>query len=147
MQAAGQLKSTASIAAYAASQQVTVQGMSSICIRHFFLDFSTLNFFSHFNDYHTAAPAAGLWGYLGYTTSSQVSLLSTQPHLIPLLAAYGVVTAGAPTFVLWRAQNMWERTSERLNDKFWENACRDPDMFANSMMFWSEKHAAFERSR
>ena len=61
--AAGQLKSTATIAAYAASTQVTVQ-----------------------------TPAAGLWGYLGYTTTTQVSLLSTQPHLIPLLAAYGVVT-------------------------------------------------------
>ena len=118
IQAAGQLKSTATIAAYAASQQVTVQ-----------------------------APAAGIWGWMGYTTTSQVSLLSTQPHLIPLLAAYGVVTAGAPTFVLWRAQHFWEHTSERLNDKFWQYACKDPDMFANSMMFWSERHAAFEHSR
>lgn len=64
--AAGQIKSTATIAGYYASQQVTIQ-----------------------------TPAAGLWGMLGYTTSSQVSLLSTQPHLMPLLAAYGVVTGKA----------------------------------------------------
>jgi len=63
--AAGQLKSTATLAAYTASQQVTV-----------------------------TTPSAGLWGYLGYTTTTHVSLLSTQPHLMPLLAAYGVVTAG-----------------------------------------------------
>ena len=113
--AAGQLKSTATIAAYAASQQITVQ-----------------------------APAAGVWGYLGYTTSTQVSLLSTQPHLIPLLAAYGVVTAGGPTFVLWRCQRFWEATAERLNKEFWEHALKDPDIFARSMMHWSDKHKAFE---
>lgn len=113
--AAGQLKSTATIAAYTASQQVTVQ-----------------------------APAAGVWGYLGYTTSTQVSLLSTQPHLIPLLAAYGVVTAGGPTFVLWRCQKFWEATAERLNKEFWEHALKDPDIFARSMMHWSDKHKVFE---
>lgn len=116
--AAGQLKSTASLAAFAASQQVTV-----------------------------TAPAAGIWGCLGYTTSTQVSLLSTQPHLIPLLAAYGVVSAGAPTFVLWRAKSMWEQITKRLNEKFWEHAMKDPNVFANSMMYWSERHAAFERSK
>lgn len=115
--AAGQLKSTATLAAYVASQQVTVQ-----------------------------SPAAGIWGYLGYTTSTQVSLLSTQPHLIPLLAAYGVVTAGGPTFVLWRCQRFWEKTAERLNEEFWKHALKDPDIFAHSMMHWSEKHKAFQGS-
>lgn len=114
--AAGQLKSTATLAAYVASQQITVQ-----------------------------TPAAGFWGYLGYTTSTQVSLMSTQPHLIPLLAAYGVVTAGGPTFVLWRAKKFWEKTTETLNEEFWKHALKDPDIFANSMMHWSEKHEAFER--
>lgn len=115
--AAGQLKSTATLAAYAASQQITVQ-----------------------------SPAAGVWGYLGYTTSTQVSLLSTQPHLIPLLAAYGVVTAGGPTFVLWRCQRFWEATAARLEDEFWKHAMKDPDIFAHSMMHWSERHKAFEYS-
>ncbi|CAB9504346.1 NC domain-containing protein [Seminavis robusta] len=114
--AAGQLKSTATIAAYAASQTTTV-----------------------------SAPAAGIWGYLGYTTSTQVSLLTTQPHLVPLLAAYGVVTAGGPTFVLWRANKFWDKTTERLNEEFWNHALKDPDFFAQSLFHWSEKHKAFER--
>lgn len=114
--AAGQLKSTASIAAYAASQTTTV-----------------------------TTPAAGLWGYLGYTTSTQVSLLSAQPHLVPILAAYGVVTVGCPAIVLWQAQRFWEKTTERLNEEFWKHACKDPDFFAESLYHWSERHRAFER--
>ena len=115
--AVGQLKSTATIAAYAASQQVTIH-----------------------------APAAGIWGYLGYTTAAQVSLWSTQPHLIPLLAAYGVVTVGGPTYVLFRCEKKWEATAKRLNEEFWKHAMKDPDIFAHSMMHWSEKHKAFEGS-
>jgi hypothetical protein len=114
--AAGQLKSTATIAAYAASQTTTV-----------------------------TTPAAGLWGYLGYTTTTQVSLLSTQPHLVPILAAYGVVTAGCPAIVLWQARRFWDKTTERLNEEFWKHACKDPDFFAESLYHWSERHRAFER--
>lgn len=118
--AAGQLKSTATLAAYAASSQVTVQ---------------------------TVTPAAGVLGWLGYTTTTatQVSLLSTQPHLVPLLAAYGVVTAGGPSFVLWKARLYWEQTTAKLEEAFWAHAMKDPDTFARSMLHWSEKHKAFER--
>jgi len=37
-------------------------------------------------------PAAGLWGYFGFTT--QVSLLSTQPLLLSLLATYSIASIG-----------------------------------------------------
>ena len=114
--AAGQLKSTATLAAYAASQTTTV-----------------------------TTPAAGVWGYLGYTTTTQVSLISTQPHLLPMLAAYGVVTAGGPAMILWQAKRFWDATTHRLNHEFWNFACRDADFFAESLFHWSERHAAFER--
>lgn len=102
--AAGQVKSTATIAGMAAGTQVTV-------------------------------PAAGLWGWLGYTTHA--SLLATQPLLVPAIAAYGVVTVGTPLFWLWRARKEWEARTIDLNRGFWEAAVDHPDVFVECITEWS----------
>ena len=104
--AAGQAKSTGTMAAAAVHSQVTV-------------------------------PAAGLWGWLGYTT--KVSLLSVQPMLIPALAGYGIVTVGAPAIIWHKARKKWEATSKKLSDAFWESAMERPEVFAECMTHWSDK--------
>jgi len=40
------------------------------------------------------APATGIAGWFGLTTTTTVSLLSVQPWLIPLLAGYGLIAVG-----------------------------------------------------
>jgi len=102
--AAGQIKSTATIASVAAASTVTV-------------------------------PAAGIWGWFGATT--QVSLASTQPWLIPAIAGYGVVTVGAPLVLLHRARQQWKEVTASLNTAFWESATATPDVFVECITEWS----------
>lgn len=80
-------------------------------------------------------PAAGLWGWLGYTT--HVSLLSTQPYLLPAIAAYGVITAGAPALWLVRSKQQAKQVTITLNTAFWEQAIDHPDVFVECITFWS----------
>lgn len=107
---AGQAKSTATLAATAASTQVSVQ-----------------------------APAAGVWGWLGYTTTSQVSWLSIHPLFIPALAGYAVLSVGVPAALYVHARKQWRLTTARLNDSFWEDAMSNPEVFAECMTHWSDK--------
>jgi len=103
--AAGQVKSAATLAMYATSQQVVV-------------------------------PSAGMWGYLGFTT--KVSLLSTQPYLLPAIAGYGLVTVGGPVWILARCKKAWNQTTEQLNNDFWENAIDKPEIFVECITEWSQ---------
>jgi len=80
-------------------------------------------------------PAAGLWGWLGYTT--HVSLASTQPLLLPAIAAYGAVTVGLPAITLLRAKQKWKGLTEKLNTAFWESAMAHPDVFVECITEWS----------
>jgi hypothetical protein len=80
-------------------------------------------------------PAAGFWGWMGYTT--QVSLLSTQPYLLPAIIGYGVVTVAAPTLWLLRAKHLAKQTTERLNTAFWEQAIDQPEVFVECITTWS----------
>jgi len=107
---AGQVKSSATLAATAASAQVTVQ-----------------------------APAAGLWGWLGYTTATQVSWLSLHPIFIPALAGYAVLSVGLPTIMYVNARKQWKLTTERLKESFWEDAMTNPEIFAECITHWSSK--------
>jgi hypothetical protein len=63
-------------------------------------------------------PAAGIWGFFGGTTT--ISLVTAQPWIVPALVGGGVVYAGLPTMVLWRAKSQWLETEKRLNVAFWE---------------------------
>lgn len=108
--AAGQAKSTATLAATAASTQVTVQ-----------------------------APAAGVWGWLGYTTTSQVSWLSLHPVFLPALAGYAVLSVGVPAALYVRARQQWKTISENLKESFWQDAMAHPEVFAECMTHWSDK--------
>jgi hypothetical protein len=108
--AAGQIKSTATLAATAASSQVTVQ-----------------------------APAAGLWGWLGYTSVTQVSWLSLHPMFIPALAGYAVFSVGVPAIMYVNARKQWKRTTERLKESFWDDAMKNPEVFAECITHWSDK--------
>lgn len=83
-------------------------------------------------------PAAGVWGWLGYTT--HVSLIATQPYLLPAVAMYGVITAGTPAVWLWKARRYWNAVTERLNGQFWEHAIEHPDVFVECITYWSTQY-------
>jgi len=109
--AAGQAKSTATLAATAAGTTANV-----------------------------TVPAAGIWGsWFGFTTTSSVSWLSLHPMAIPGLACYAAITIGVPAIMYATAHKKWTKTSERLSDAFWNSATENPDVFAECMTHWSEK--------
>lgn len=81
-------------------------------------------------------PASGIWGLLGYTRS--VSLLSTQPMLLPAIAGYGIVTAAGPVWMLQQYKQDWETTANRLNDSFWESDIVKPDISVKCTTEWSQ---------
>ena len=82
-------------------------------------------------------PAAGLWGWLGYTTTTttQVGLLSMNPWLIPIMAGTGLAAVGTPYLILHRAQTKWNQATEILNDVFWQNAT--PDIYVDAIRHWA----------
>jgi hypothetical protein len=88
-------------------------------------------------------PAAGFWGWMGYTT--QVSLFSTQPYLLPAIIGYGVVTVAAPTLWLLRAKHLAKQTTERLNTAFWEQAIDQPEVFVECITNWSTLYEVADR--
>jgi len=109
--AAGQVKSTATLAATAAgtTTQITV-------------------------------PSAGIWGsWFGATTTQSVSWLSLHPMAIPGLACYAVVTVGIPAITYAMARKKWKQTSQRLCDAFWESATENPEVFAECITHWSDR--------
>jgi len=109
--AAGQAKSTATLAATAAGTTATV-----------------------------TAPAAGIWGsWFGFTTTSSVSWLSLHPMAMPGLACYAAITVGVPAVMYATAHKQWKETSQRLSDAFWDSATENPDVFAECLTHWSEK--------
>lgn len=107
---AGQVKSSATLATAAATAQASV-----------------------------TVPSAGLWGWFGYTTTSQVSWLSLHPMAVPGLACYAAVTIGVPAVVYATAHKAWKETSKRLGEAFWQNATDHPDVFAECITHWSDK--------
>ena len=107
--AAGQVKSATTLAAYASSQTVAV-----------------------------TAPAGGLWGMLGFTTTTKVSLLAVQPLLLPAIIGYGVLSVGGPIWMLHRAKHAWNETTQKLNDEFWQSAVDNPEVFVAAITEWSE---------
>ena len=80
-------------------------------------------------------PAAGFWGWMGYTTTTP--LLTAQPWLGPALVAYGVVTVGGPALWLAWARRHWRHWTTTLNEAFWQDALDHPEDFAEAMMYWS----------
>lgn len=109
--AAGQVKSTATLAATAASTTANV-----------------------------TVPAAGIWGsWFGFTTTANVSWLSLHPMAIPGLACYAAITVGVPAVMYATAHKKWKETSERLSDSFWDSATANPDVFAECLTHWSDK--------
>jgi hypothetical protein len=110
--AAGQVKSSATLAVAAAGTTSTV-----------------------------TVPASGVWGWLGYTTTAQVSWLSLHPMVIPGLACYAAVTIGIPAMVYASAHRQWRVTSQKLADAFWEWAMENPEIFAELITYWSDKGA------
>lgn len=108
--AAGQAKSTATLAATAAgaTTQVTV-------------------------------PSAGILGWFGATTTQSVSWLSLHPMAIPGLACYAVITVGVPAVMYVTAHKKWKKTSQRLCDAFWESAIENPEVFAECITHWSDR--------
>lgn len=81
-------------------------------------------------------PSAGMWGWLGFTT--KVSLLATQPWIVPALVSYGILTVGGPVWMLARAKSFWNTTTKRLNEEFWESAIDKPELFAERITEFSQ---------
>lgn len=109
--AAGQVKSSATLAAAAAGTTANV-----------------------------TVPAAGIWGsWFGFTTTANVSWLSLHPMAIPGLACYAAVTVGVPAVMYATAHTKWKETSERLSNSFWDSATANPDVFAECLTHWSDK--------
>lgn len=77
-------------------------------------------------------PAAGIWGYLGFTT--KVTLASTQPLLLPLIAGYGLVTAGSPLYMLYQCRSQWHNTTKHMHEEFWSAAPND--LIVQCILFW-----------
>ena len=77
-------------------------------------------------------PAAGLWGYMGFTT--KVGLLSTQPLLLPALIGYGVLTVGTPLYMLRKCHDVWNRIEQDLNDLFWRGGLNSGDVSLNDLV-------------
>lgn len=85
----------------------------------------------------STVPAAGFWGWFGYTTTttSQVGLLSVSPWLIPVLAGYGIAAVGTPYLILAQGARRWEKATSELNDAFWQGACGD--VYLDAIRHWS----------
>ena len=82
-------------------------------------------------------PAAGIWGtWFGYTT--QVSLLSTQPWLLPALIVGGTVAIGVPAISLVFANKHWKTTTKELNEAFWEISADRPDLLVDVIQHYKE---------
>lgn len=80
-------------------------------------------------------PAAGFWGYLGFTTKA--TLASTQPLLLPLIAGYGLVTVGSPLYMLYQCRSHWDTTTKALHEEFWSSVSND--LIVACILFWSKK--------
>eukprot|EP00980_Cylindrotheca_fusiformis_P012695 scaffold3103_cov136-Cylindrotheca_fusiformis.AAC.33 len=81
------------------------------------------------------APAAGIWGYLGFSTTTQVGLLAAQPWLIPVLAGYGIIAVGTPLIILQKCKTQWRQATQVLTEGFWEWA--DSDVYVEAIKSWS----------
>jgi len=79
-------------------------------------------------------PATGWAGIWGGTT--QVSLLSTQPWLIPAIAGYGICAIGAPFLILRSCKSKWERATIEMNDQFWSSV--NPNVFIVAINSWAK---------
>ena len=89
-------------------------------------------------------PAAGVWGWLGYTT--QVSLLSTQPWIVPALIVGGVLSIGAPAMKLAFARKHWKNMTETLNNEFWTIHGDRPDLLIDCIQHY-KKHEGEQEGR
>ena len=72
----------------------------------------------------TTVPAAGFWGWMGYTTTSTVSLAVAQPWLIPTIATVGIITTAIPAIILLQAHGCWKKVTQELNDEFMKENLR-----------------------
>jgi hypothetical protein len=116
--AAGQAKSTALLAGGAAATQVTV-----------------------------TVPAAGILGFFGGTTTTQLPLLVSQPYLIPVLAAYGLITVGVPAIMIHNAKREWNAITRSLNDQFWADyALERPEVFVEYIRHYQKHRRSNETS-
>ena len=81
------------------------------------------------------APAAGIAGWFGFTSTATVSLVSVQPWLIPVFAGFGLITVGTPIALLHACKTRWEKTTMELSNHFWSLA--DSDVIVEAIQSWS----------
>ena len=67
-------------------------------------------------------PAAGVWGWMGYTSS--IPLVTVQPLLLPAICAYGALSIGGPAVCLAVAKSKWRETTQRLNAALAAEQCQ-----------------------
>lgn len=82
-------------------------------------------------------PAAGIWGtWFGYTT--QVSLLSTQPWILPTLIVGSAISIGAPAIKLALTKKHWKTMTETLNNEFWNVNGNRPDLLIDCIQHYKK---------
>jgi hypothetical protein len=55
--------------------------------------------------------------------------------LLPALAVGGLAVAGAPLLFLKKSQEQWDKTTNRLTEKFWMHA--EPPVFVEAIKYWA----------
>merc|ERR1712071_470732 len=70
------------------------------------------------------APQSGIWGMLGYTTTTEVSLISTQPWLLPVIGVVNTAVIGI-TIHTWhqikKHKEQWREIEKDLEFNFWSS--------------------------
>jgi len=94
-------------------------------------------------------PAAGVWGYMGFTT--KIGLLASQPMLLPALMGYGILTVGTPMYMLRKCHAVWNDYEDQLNDLFWSGGKKQGDVSLNDLVLECMDHyyesRNFEKSK
>lgn len=67
-----------------------------------------------------STPAPGVLGWMGFHTTTQMSLAAAQPLLIPAIAVSGALLASGPFVMLHRYKQKWKEVEQKLNPLFWK---------------------------
>ncbi|KAL3815948.1 hypothetical protein ACHAXA_003569 [Cyclostephanos tholiformis] len=69
-------------------------------------------------------------------TMITLSVAAAHAVLLPALAVGGLAVAGAPLLFLKKSQEQWDKTTNRLTEKFWMSA--EPPVFVEAIKYWAK---------
>jgi hypothetical protein len=74
-------------------------------------------------------------GYAKSATMITLTVAAAHAVLLPALAVGGLAVAGAPLLFLKKSQEQWDKTTNRLTEKFWMHA--EPPVFVEAIKYWA----------